>query len=34
MKVAKVLICGMRGVGKTAILENLIYGNNNSVSFK
>lgn len=25
-KVAKVVICGMRSVGKTAILEQLIYG--------
>lgn len=26
-KVGKVVICGMKGVGKTAILEQLIYGN-------
>lgn len=26
-KVAKVVVCGMKGVGKTAILEQLIYGN-------
>ena len=26
-KVGKVLICGMKGVGKTALLEQLIYGN-------
>lgn len=26
-KVAKVVICGMKSVGKTAILEQLIYGN-------
>lgn len=25
-KIAKVVICGMKGVGKTAILEQLIYG--------
>lgn len=25
-KVAKVVICGMKNVGKTAILEQLIYG--------
>lgn len=25
-KVGKVVICGMKGVGKTAILEQLIYG--------
>lgn len=25
-KVAKVVICGMKSVGKTAILEQLIYG--------
>ncbi|TMW40021.1 hypothetical protein DOY81_014899, partial [Sarcophaga bullata] len=28
-KVGKVLICGMKGVGKTALLEQLIYGNVN-----
>ncbi|XP_037945117.1 NF-kappa-B inhibitor-interacting Ras-like protein [Teleopsis dalmanni] len=28
-KVGKVLICGMKGVGKTALLEQLIYGNIN-----
>lgn len=27
VKVAKVMICGMKGIGKTAILEQLIYGN-------
>lgn len=26
-KTSKVVICGMKGVGKTAILEQLIYGN-------
>lgn len=26
-KVGKVVICGMKGCGKTAILEQLIYGN-------
>ncbi|KAL9875455.1 LOW QUALITY PROTEIN: NF-kappa-B inhibitor-interacting Ras-like protein [Glossina fuscipes fuscipes] len=26
-KVGKLLICGMKGVGKTALLEQLIYGN-------
>lgn len=26
-KVGKVVICGMKGIGKTAILEQLIYGN-------
>lgn len=26
-KIGKVVICGMKGVGKTAILEQLIYGN-------
>lgn len=26
-KVSKVLICGAKGVGKTALLEQLIYGN-------
>ena len=26
-KVGKVVICGMKGVGKTALLEQLIYGN-------
>lgn len=25
-KVGKIVICGMKGVGKTAILEQLIYG--------
>lgn len=25
-KIGKVVICGMKGVGKTAILEQLIYG--------
>ncbi|KAI8122149.1 NF-kappa-B inhibitor-interacting Ras-like protein [Lucilia cuprina] len=28
-KVGKVMICGMKGVGKTALLEQLIYGNVN-----
>lgn len=28
-KTSKVVICGMKGVGKTAILEQLIYGNVN-----
>lgn len=27
VKVGKVVICGMKGVGKTTILEQLIYGN-------
>lgn len=26
-KTAKVVVCGMKGVGKTAILEQVIYGN-------
>lgn len=26
-KIAKVVICGMKSVGKTTILEQLIYGN-------
>lgn len=26
-KVAKVVICGMKSIGKTTILEQLIYGN-------
>lgn len=26
-KVAKVVVCGNKGVGKTAILEQLVYGN-------
>lgn len=26
-KVAKVVVCGNEGVGKTAILEQLVYGN-------
>lgn len=26
-KVGKLIVCGMKGVGKTAILEQLIYGN-------
>lgn len=26
-KAGKVVICGMKGIGKTAILEQLIYGN-------
>lgn len=25
-KIGKVVICGMKGIGKTAILEQLIYG--------
>lgn len=28
-KTSKVVICGMKGVGKTALLEQLIYGNVN-----
>lgn len=28
-KIGKVVICGMKGVGKTAILEQLIYGSIN-----
>lgn len=28
-KVGKVLVCGAKGVGKTALLEQLIYGNIN-----
>ncbi|XP_053618028.1 NF-kappa-B inhibitor-interacting Ras-like protein [Plodia interpunctella] len=31
-KTSKVVICGMKGVGKTAILEQLIYGNVNGKS--
>lgn len=26
-KTTKVIVCGMKGVGKTALLEQLIYGN-------
>lgn len=26
-KTTKVIVCGMKGVGKTAILEQVIYGN-------
>lgn len=26
-KTAKVVVCGMKGVGKTAVLEQVIYGN-------
>lgn len=26
-KTARVIVCGMKGVGKTAILEQAIYGN-------
>jgi adenylate kinase len=26
-KTARVVLCGLKGVGKTAILEQLIYGN-------
>lgn len=26
-KLSKVVVCGMKGVGKTAVLEQLIYGN-------
>jgi NF-kappa-B inhibitor-interacting Ras-like protein len=26
-KTSKVVVCGMKGVGKTAILEQVIYGN-------
>lgn len=29
-KTSKVVICGMKGVGKTSILEQVIYGNVNS----
>lgn len=28
-KTTKVVVCGMKGVGKTALLEQLIYGNVN-----
>lgn len=28
-KTKKVIVCGMKGVGKTALLEQLIYGNVN-----
>ncbi|XP_049880408.1 NF-kappa-B inhibitor-interacting Ras-like protein isoform X4 [Pectinophora gossypiella] len=31
-KTSKVVICGMKGVGKTAVLEQLIYGNVNQKS--
>lgn len=27
VKVSKVLICGAKGVGKTALVEQLVYGN-------
>jgi len=26
-KVSKVVVCGMKGVGKTTLIEQLIYGN-------
>lgn len=26
-KTSKIVVCGMKGVGKTALLEQLIYGN-------
>lgn len=29
-KTTKVVVCGMKGVGKTALLEQLIYGNVNA----
>lgn len=34
-KTARVIVCGMKGVGKTAILEQAIYGNytKDTVSF-
>jgi len=28
-KVGKVLVCGMKGVGKTALIEQLVYGHVN-----
>lgn len=28
-KTSKVVVCGMKGVGKTSILEQVIYGNSN-----
>lgn len=31
-KTAKVVVCGMKGVGKTTLLEQLIYGNVNTKS--
>lgn len=27
VKVSKILVCGMKGVGKTALIEQLVYGN-------
>lgn len=35
-KISKVVVCGMKGVGKTAILEQVIYGHitDKSVSTK
>lgn len=27
VKVSRVLVCGMKGVGKTAVIEQLVYGN-------
>ncbi|XP_030380030.1 NF-kappa-B inhibitor-interacting Ras-like protein isoform X2 [Scaptodrosophila lebanonensis] len=29
-KVVKILVCGMKGVGKTALIEQLVYGNINA----
>lgn len=29
-KVGKVLVCGMKNVGKTALIEQLVYGNINA----
>lgn len=31
-KVGKVLVCGMKNVGKTALIEQLVYGNINAES--
>lgn len=33
-KTSKVVVCGMKGVGKTAILEQVIYGNITSQSVR
>lgn len=33
-KVGKVLVCGMKNVGKTALIEQLVYGNINAESVR